>query len=123
MAPSVGRAVSEVSGAQASGIEVTVDRPARFSHVDPGSGLVPARIAGQVTSPGADPSSVALAVAVNGTIQAVTEPWKVSIGGREGLWSAIVPETAFRAGHNAVEVFVISGAGGEARLARPGPTR
>ena len=118
----VGRAVSEVSGAQASGIEVTVDRPARFSHVDPGSGLVPARITGQVTSPGSDPSSVALAVAVNGTIQAVTEPWKVSIGGREGLWSAIVPETAFRTGHNAVEVFVISGAGGEARLARPGPT-
>ena len=114
----VGRAVSEVPDAQASGIEVTVDRAARFSSVDPDSGLVPARVTGQVASPGSDPSSVALAVAVNGTIQAVTEPWKVPIGGREGLWSAMVPETAFRPGRNAVEVFTISEAGAEARLMR-----
>ena len=61
-------------------------------------------------------------MAINGAIEAVTEPWKAPIGGREGSWSAIVPETAFRIGENTVEVFLITEAGGKVRLSRAAPS-
>ena len=106
-----------------AGVEVTLDHSDRFRDVEPASGFVPVHVTGQVTGLGEGHPPVALAVAVNGTIEAVTEPWKVPIRGQEGRWSAMVPETAFRTGENAVEVVVITQAAGEVRLARAAATR
>ena len=61
---------------------------------------------------------MALAVALNGTIQAVTQPWNLPLNGRQGSWAAVVPETAFQAGPNTVEVFVVSDVAGQTSLAR-----
>ena len=100
---------------------MTLDRADLFTDVDLESGFIPVHITGQVTATRQEDPPIALAVAVNGTIQAVTEPWKVPVRGREGSWSAIVPETAFRNGENTVEVFVLTGAGEEPRVARTAP--
>ena len=83
---------------------------------------MPVHVTGQVTGLGEGHPPVALAVTVNGTVEAVTEPWKVPIRGQEGRWSAMVPETAFRTGENAVEVVVITQTAGEVRLARAVPS-
>ena len=120
----VGRATEEVVGEDGTAeVEVILDRPELFANVDPASGFIPAHVTGQVMARSEDHPPIALAIAVNGTIEAVTEPWKVPIRGREGFWSAIVPETAFRTGANTVEVFVITKVGSEVRPARPAPPR
>lgn len=114
----IGRTIGELPAGEAAGVEVTLDHADAFTEVDAGSGFVPAHITGGVTGAGKDHPPISLAVAVNGTIEAVTEPWKVPIWGREGSWSAIVPETAFRIGENTVEVFLVTETGGEVRLSR-----
>ena len=115
----VGRRVEEVLDESPAEVELAVDRPEVFLDVDPASGFVPVLISGQVRS--ATEEVPGLAVAVNGTIAAVTEPWKVPIGGREGRWSAVVPERAFRPGANAVEPFAVTETAGQVRLARAAP--
>ncbi len=78
--------------------------------------FVPARVHGQVLSRGRPAAPVHVAVAVNGTIRAVTRtaPWS----GRAAGFSAVVPETAFREGGNVVEIFVVSGPADRPRLTR-----
>ena len=50
-----------------------------------------------------------LAVAVNGTVRAVTRTFRLP--GLEDAWAAMVPEEAFRQGANDVQVFAVSGKG------------
>ena len=118
----IGKSIGELSVGETAGVRVTLDHADTFTEVDARSGFVPAHITGGVTEFGKDHPSISLAVAVNGAIEAVTEPWKPPIGGREGSWSAIVPETAFRIGENTVEVFLIAEAGGKVRLSRAAPS-
>ena len=114
----VGRPVDEVAGGGETLVKITIDRPESFTNVDLQSDFIPARITGHVTPPTLGNRPISLAVAVNGTIQAVTQPWSVPIQGRQGVWSAIVPETAFQTGRNKVEVFVVSEVAGRFTLAR-----
>ena len=118
----IGKSIGDLSVGETAGMRVTLDHADTFTEVDARSGFVPAHITGGVTGLGKDHPSIFLAVAVNGAIEAVTEPWKAPIGGREGSWSAIVPETAFRIGENTVEVFLITEAGGKVRLSRAAPS-
>ena len=60
-----------------------------------------------------------LAVAINGTIQAVTQPWVPLAEKDRGRWSALVPEAAFQHGHNDVEVFEVQRNEQDYRLLRP----
>ncbi len=100
-------------------VQIQIDRPDRFATVDLQSDFVPAHITGGVSPPLNGDSPFSLAVAVNGTIQATTQPWSVPVYGRPGSWSALVPEAAFRAGRNTVEVCVITEAAGQTALACP----
>ena len=114
----IGAKLDELAMKETVVAEVTVDRAGRFTHVDPATGLVPAHITGQLATAQKGHPVIGLAVAINGTIEAVTEPWKVPVRGRAGSWSAIVPEAAFRTGENAVDVLVLTGVGGEIGVAR-----
>ena len=100
-------------------VQIEIDRPDRFATVDLQSDFVPAHITGGISPPLNGDSPFSLAVAVNGTIQATTQPWSVPVQGRHGSWSALVPEAAFRAGRNTVEVCVITEAAGRTALACP----
>jgi Sulfatase len=109
----LGRDVKGVR-ARSSAVEVRVDETAAFLDVRPGSGFVPARISGRVTSGRVDPG-LELAVAVNGRVQALTRCLRT--GGSQ-RFRALVPETAFRRGANEVDVFLVRRDGEGASLIR-----
>ena len=87
------------------------------SSYDPDSPLAPVRVYGRIHGA---PGSHDVAVAVNGTIVAVTRSFEYS---GETLVSAVTPEEAYRRGENSVRVYLVEGATGEARLEElpPGP--
>ena len=114
----LGKHLDEVASVGETSVQITIDRPESFTNVDLQSDFIPTHITGHVTPSTLGNRPVSLAVAVNGTIQAVTQPWSVPIQGRHGIWSAVVPETAFQTGQNTVEVFVVSDTAGGPALAR-----
>ena len=114
----IGKRLDEVASVRETSVQITIDRPESFTTVDLQSDFIPAYITGRVTPPTRDNRPVLLAVAVNGTIQAVIHPWSVPIQGKHGVWSAVVPETAFQAGRNTVEVFVVADTAAGPALAR-----
>ena len=99
---------------------ISIDQPERFTHVDLNTTFIPAYISGQFYSgaTAAKPTPT-LAVAINGTIQAVSQPWSPLAEKDRGRWSALVPEEAFQQGHNDVEVFEIQRNGRKHLLLRP----
>ncbi len=116
--PLLGKHLKEFGSIGATNVRIEIDRPDRFTTVDLRSDFVPAYISGLISPQSRSDQPVSLAVVVNGTIQAVTQPWGVPIRGRHGFWSATVPETAFQTGRNTVEVFVVSNVAGQITLAR-----
>jgi len=95
-------------------IVVELDHANLYERVDPQSPFVPAYVAGRIVRNDGMTNPPDLAVAVNGTIHAVAQT--VQRKGGELRFSAVVPEAAFRAGRNAVEVFVVSLEGTRPRL-------
>jgi hypothetical protein len=113
----VGRRVSELDVSGPADVTLQVRYEDLLREVSPQSGFVPALIQGSARPSRA---GLTLAVAVNGIVQAVTRT--VSNADEAGQWSAMVPEAAFGAGRNTVEVFVVSsGSDGRLRLERATP--
>jgi hypothetical protein len=78
--------------------------------------LVPCYIEGRVLSASASEQPTSIAVAVNGTIRAVTRTYQLD--GIRDRWSAMVPEAAFHDGENDVQYFAIESAPPDLRLTR-----
>ena len=114
-----GRPLSDFDHREDHTISIKYDSPDLFAAVDSESAFIPAHITGRIRSQKDAKTTHTLAVAVNGTIQAVTRPWQFPVKGESGSWSAIVPEKAFRSGKNDVEVFVISQMEDQITLLRP----
>jgi hypothetical protein len=113
----IGRAVTDVGVKGEAGARAELENDDLLAAVEPGSGFVPASIRGVLRFPTSNPTRRELAVAVNGTIRAVTRA--TCEGGAAGKWSVVVPETAFTPGRNRVEVFLLSaGEDGRPRLER-----
>jgi hypothetical protein len=66
---------------------------------------VPVHIVGRVGGPDRHPRDIA--VAVNGTIRAVGNTFKLAVGDDGELVSVMVPESAFRKGTNTVQALEI----------------
>jgi hypothetical protein len=92
--------------ASAAGPPLDVDLvdPQDYQHVDPASGLVPVHIVASVNGPDRHPRDIA--VAVNDTIQAVGNTFKLAVGNAGELVSVMVPESAFHKGRNDVRVLL-----------------
>ena len=105
----VGRAVADLEVIPERSVTVTLDRTDAFDNVDLSSELLPACLSGTVIANPKIASAVALAISVNGVIRAVTTPYLAE----PRLWTAMVPERAFRAGRNHVEVYAVSTVDGE----------
>lgn len=103
----IGQHVRDVNVTGEVGVVVEFNQTAFPRNIDPESGLVPSRIMGEVLASDRSLSQLYLAIAVDGTIQAVTQTFKESDSVMK--FSAILPETSFRAGKNDIEVFVVSG--------------
>ena len=111
----VGQHVSEIGVTGESGIVVDFDQVGLYENVDPDAPFVPAQITGVILKADTD-VPLNLALAVNGTIRATTRTYPLEGGIHE--WSAIVPETSFRAGKNDIEIFIVSLVTGKLSLAR-----
>lgn len=88
---------------------VVLAEPGALEDVDPAGPRVPAFVTGWTDA------GLPLAIAVNGVVRATTQAYA---DGR-GRFAAIVPEDAFVAGPNHVEVLGVAGASAPARLLRP----
>jgi hypothetical protein len=76
--------------------------------------LVPCYFEARLVSAQNGETPVNFAVAVNGTIRAVTRTYQLD--SLRDRWSAMVPEEAFHDGENDVQFFVVSGAAPDLRL-------
>jgi hypothetical protein len=112
----------ELLGRRVDALSVASDGGPTFesygsSTYDPDSPLAPVRVSGRIR--GAS-GSHDVAIAVNGTIVAVTRSFEYS---GETLVSAVTPEDAYRPGENSVRVYLVEGSASDARLQElaPGP--
>jgi sulfatase-like protein len=111
----VGTSVSTFAAASATGASAQVDAVGSrlLLHYPRGSALVPSPLAGTLS--GVHPGQ-AVAVALNGRIAAVSVAYR-NPGGGPVRFSLLAPESAFRAGRNAVRVFTLGGSPEHVRLA------
>jgi hypothetical protein len=112
----VGRAAQDQVATVPATISARLHDPGAYRDVSTDSTFVPARVQGSVREThrrdAGVTGTVGLAVAVNGVVRATTA---VSVRpGAEARWEVMVPEEAFRAGANEVEVYEVV-AGGLAR--------
>ena len=119
----VGRKASQVGIEPSSAGSAKVEKLADYAKVDPGSGTVPAQVAGQVSLAAGVPSRPVVAVAVNGVIAGVSETFREvrdaqgsQPKGPPDKFSAIAMDTLFKKGDNRLELFVIDDSGGKLRL-------
>jgi hypothetical protein len=92
------------------------DQFERFSTVDKASGVIPADFHGTIEMKGVPDGAMQLAIAMNGRIEAVTQTTRWL--DHPQYFTVMLPEDAFRAGKNQVEVFTIERAGEQVRLGR-----
>jgi Sulfatase len=119
----VGRRPGEVGVDPASAGSARVEKLAEYRRVDPGSGLVPAQVSGQVSLATGVPDRPAVAVAVNGVVAGVSETFRERRDakgsqpvGPPDKFSALTLDTVYRKGENRLELFVIDDSGGRVRL-------
>ncbi len=110
----VGRPLSDLEVERNSQYSVRLRAPEVFNDVDPATGFVPAHVMGSIRWEGFARQPLKLAVVVGGTVWATTYALKTSA--RRARFSAVVPESAFVAGRNQIEVFVVSGTPDRSRL-------
>lgn len=85
-------------------VEVALGQRWFYDAVDPGSGFLPARVDGRLRSSAPIDSRRGVAVSINGIVRAVTLSYPDQGAER---FSALLPERAFAAGANTVEIFVV----------------
>lgn len=91
-----------------------------YDHVDLGSGFVPAHVRGEVLGRAGD-TPVHLAVAINGTIAAVTRT--IAWANKPHFFSVMIPEASFIEGRNSLELFEIGATSKVVLSPIPGPAR
>ncbi len=114
----IGSALSELEVAAEERREVRLNNPWVYDNVDLGSDFLPARVVGEIRSPEIEGVDLDLAVAIGGTVRAVTGTFDAGDG--RASFAALVPESAFSPGRNRPEIFVVEGSASGPRLI---PTR
>ena len=110
----IGQRVAALRPAGVGAVRATIVGAADMRSVTPGSIVLPTHVAGAVKG-GARGAKRDVAVAVNGTIEAVGRTFYLSGSGQEG-YAMMVPERSMRPGVNLVEVFEVSDRGRSLRL-------
>ena len=110
----IGRRAASLRPAALGRVRATIAGAADMRSVNPRSLIHPTHVAGAVNG-GARGAKRDVAVAVNGTIEAVGRTFYLS-GSRQESYAMMVPEPAMRPGLNVVEVFEVSDRGRSLRL-------
>ena len=101
----VGRPLGELRVAAEPAGRVQVFHAWSYRDVDPRAERVPFDVVGRLLEPPSLEEPRYIAVAVNGTVGAVTRTWTAD----PGTWLATPPLNAWRKGQNALELFAIEG--------------
>jgi hypothetical protein len=96
--------IGQPASAAGPPLDVELADAGDYDNVDPSTGFVPTHIVASVNGPDRHPRDIA--VAVNGTIQAVGNTFTLAVGNAGELVSVMVPESAFHKGKNTVEVLL-----------------
>ena len=109
----LGRQLAELAVTASAAGSTRIGRADALAAVDLASKLRPVHIAGRISS--GRPHKREIAVAVNGSVQAVSRSFFLE--GRKGeTFSVVVPEWVLREGRNDVDVFEVRGRPGALRL-------
>ncbi|MET0614496.1 MAG: sulfatase-like hydrolase/transferase [Thermoleophilaceae bacterium] len=96
--------IGQPASAAGPPLDVDLADAGDYDNVDPSTGFVPVHIVASVNGPDRHPRDIA--VAVNGTIQAVGNTFTLAVGNAGELVSVMVPESAFHKGKNTVQVLL-----------------
>jgi hypothetical protein len=115
----LGVSVADLDLAAFTGLATSLRDPSSYDNVDLDGPSLPAQVLGTVRT--ADPleDDVVLAVAVNGTIAAVTRSYHDDDGAVR--FAAVIPPNSLVDGSNDVAVYLVSGDGATRTLARTSP--
>jgi len=102
----IGKEVLEGEIKQEKGLEVLLQYSDLYSNLKPDASFIPANVMGRILANQKYKQPLNLAVAVNGTIRAVTETYMES---GEIKFAALVPEKSFRQGANEVTIYLARG--------------
>jgi hypothetical protein len=113
----IGRRVDDIGVGGDTPMTVALALPVRGDASATDATVAPTLVAGSIAGPDVGAADLQLAIAINGVVRAV--PGTLAHGGGRDFLT-IVPETAFTAGDNVVEIFLVTtGANGTSRLLRP----
>jgi hypothetical protein len=110
----VGQPIERLAVNDRANIRIEFIEPVRALKIEP-TKIVPCFLVGRVHRRDAARDPIALAIAVNGTIRAVTRTYTDKT--IHDYWSALLPESSIREGDNEVRVFVINSIAGKRTLA------
>lgn len=113
----IGRAVGPLRAVRPAAFELVVDALPRMQDIDLDADFIPAHITGAVVGDRDGLPSPVLAVAVNGTVAAVTRPYPFPVVGRRAAWEAIVHPRWFVPGANTLEVLEVRRRDGDGTVA------
>ncbi|MGE0820861.1 MAG: sulfatase-like hydrolase/transferase [Candidatus Binatia bacterium] len=99
-------------------MKVQVDSALASVTEDPQAAVLPAYLTGHIDPPPTDNRPLGVAIAVNGTIQAVTRTWSFPFKDQPGGWSVVIDEHAFHPGQNGLEAFVVTTTNGNPVLVK-----
>ena len=97
----VGQRVQDMPISEDSQLAITIDQLKHFAQIDLEAPFLPAHITGTLHSE----ELRFIALALNGTVRAITQPWSFAVKGKYGRWSALLDPQFFRSGKNTIEAF------------------
>lgn len=100
----VGQRTQDLPISEDAHLAITIDQSARLAQVDPDAPFLPSHITGTLHSE----EFRFIALALNGTVRAITRPWSFTVKGKYGRWSALLDPQFFRSGKNTVEAFGVT---------------
>ncbi len=110
----VGQPVRDLPLSEDAQLAITIDQSARFAQVDPTASFLPAHITGTLHAE----EFRFIALALNGSVRAVTQPWSFAVKGKNGRWSALLDPQFFQPGANTLEAFGVTTQDGRLTLIR-----
>lgn len=111
----VGQNVEHLAIGDEPSVQVVLDSPGRYEDLERDAAIIPALITGHVPSSDDIDEPIHLAIAVNGTVHAVTRTY---VDRGDVKFTALLPEIAFQEGTNEVEVLVVSGSESDPEISR-----
>ncbi len=110
----VGQPIQDMSLSEDAQFAITIDQLKHFAQIDPEAQFLPAHITGTLHSE----EFRFIALALNGTVRAITQPWSFAVKEKHGRWSALLDPQFFRAGKNTIEAFGVRTPNDQATLIR-----